>query len=193
MAWNLFEELSLARQLSFSEGTIKLLNYRLTMINSHYIANYIKEIEDDRELTAQFYKSIMESIIEAWGPIIMKEFKFGFHETTKWWVELVKLAGWGIPTWLYESPTSHSGRTTFKNSALLPFLKGKVKYPCDHLMRGCMAGGISAVYNTPIHVIEIECEALGAQTCRFVYDELPKLKEKYPDLVRQQIEPNYNI
>lgn len=187
MAWDLFRDLSIAKELSFSEGTITLLGYRLTMINASYISSYIKSIEENRQLTKQFYESVMNSVIESWGPIIMKKYKFGFHETAKWWVEIVKLAGWGIDAWEYDDPTLHSGKTSLRNSALLPFLKGNVKYPCDHLMRGCMAGGISAAYNTPIHVVELECEAMGAEKCRFAYDELSKLKEKYPDIVEHQI------
>jgi predicted hydrocarbon binding protein len=50
-----------------------------------------------------------------------------------------------------------------------------------------MAGGGSNTYNSDIDVIEIECEAIGAERCKFIVDSAENLKIKFPNLSKQQL------
>ena len=54
-------------------------------------------------------------------------------------------------------------------------LKGKVKKPVDHFIRGLIAGWATASFKWDIDVIEQECSALGSDKCKFVFKKAEEI------------------
>jgi len=55
-----------------------------------------------------------------------------------------------------------------KNNPLTGRLRGKVKTPSDHILRGIFAGLFSKVFGEGVECVETHCIALGEEDCEFI-------------------------
>lgn len=184
---SLFEKLMLVKQLSFKDGSIDLMGWPLVFAPANFFSLFIGEINDDPKLVAELYYAAKQSNKEGFTTSIGKSYGMTFIDTTKFFVDLVGLVGWGNATWVDLDSKSKKGKIAVQGSVMTTNLKGKVKTACDHVIRGFMAGGASSAFKTDVDMLELECMALGAQRCIFVMDTKENLKAKYPELAKQQL------
>ena len=176
-----------ARQLSFENGTIKMLGQRMLISPSDVFARYIFDIRDEPELLKNLYVSAKESIRGGFGINIGKVYGFSFKDYSKWFVELAMVAGWGKIVWEDIDENKKQGIITIQDSPVSAYLKNRVSKPCDHLTRGYIAGAASCAFREDIDIIEVECEAAGAQKCKFIMGPPDFLKKNFADISELQL------
>jgi predicted hydrocarbon binding protein len=184
---DLFEKFMLARQLNFSDGKIELLGQYVLFLPSDFLAMYTESVNSNPELVKSLYEAAKRTVREGFGVNVGKSYGFSPRDYTNWFKDILKLSGWGDAYWEENDLENHKGVISIKGSTVAAYLKGKVSSPCDHIVRGFMAGGGSNTYNSDIDVIEIECEAIGAERCKFIVDSAENLKIKFPNLSKQQL------
>jgi predicted hydrocarbon binding protein len=184
---SIFEELMLARQISFQDGSVELTGQRVVILPSDFFGTYIKSICDNPELVGAFYRAAKQTMREGFGKNVGKDYGFSFSNYLDWFVKLAKMSGWGRIEWLESEEEKHTGTIGAEGSPVAAYLKGKVKSPCDHVIRGLMAGGASSAYRLDLDIVETECEALGGARCVFVIDTAENLRKRYPELAKLQL------
>jgi predicted hydrocarbon binding protein len=181
---NVFEELMLARQLSFTVGDIHLLGNRVTIVHATFWAEYTMRMNEDPKKVFELYDSAKISFRDGMAKSIGKRYGLSFNDFFKWLTDIAMLAGWGKLTWVDLNDTNKTGIILVDNSPVVEVLKGKVHNPIDHLIRGFIAGGASGWLNTDIDAIEEECAAMGAPQCKFVFRPKEQFKVT-PEVTRQ--------
>ncbi len=180
----LFEKLMLARQALFNDGSIKVFGHRVAL-GGDWMGVYIGRI-NNTEKVRTVYKDAKMASYEFYLRL-GKAYSFSAADYLRWVADLSDFGGWGIPKWADADKDNKRGMFTVTDAPVGAFLKGKVDAPCDHILRGMMAGGAKAGFKTEIDVVELECAALGKKECRFVMDTPENLKSKHKDLYRVQV------
>ncbi len=184
---SIFEELMLARQVSFQDGSVELTGQRVVISPSDFFGIYIKSISDDPEQVGAFYRAAKQAVKEGFGKNVGKAYGFSFSNYLDWFVKLAKMSGWGKIEWRENNEEKRTGVLETEGSPVAVYLKGNVKSPCDHVIRGLMAGGASSAYKLDLDIVETECEALGNAKCVFVIDTAENLRKNHPDLAKLQL------
>lgn len=184
---NIFEKLMFTKQLNFKEGQINLLDQRLVMFTTDFLSAYTLNINDNPKLVSDIYLSAKNSVKNGFGPGIGKKYSFTFYEFFNWYIDIARLSGWGIIKFERVDEDIKQGVISIENSPVSTYLKGKVKSPCDHIIRGFMAGGSETVFKTEMAIVETECIALGAPQCKFIFGPKDIIKTKYKNLYEQQV------
>jgi predicted hydrocarbon binding protein len=184
---SIFDKLMLARQLKFTDGRVELFGQPIILSPSDFLAIYISQINEDPILVGKFYNSAKRSVKEGFGINVGKSYGFSFRDYSNWFVDILKLSGWGRVTWQENDKENHKGVISIQGSPIATYLKGKVKFPCDHVMRGFLAGGASSAYKLDIDVVETECEALGAQSCKFMISLSEDITNRFPEFSKLQL------
>lgn len=157
-----------ARQIDFKEGSISLFTNRIVMAPATFLLEFTKAIEGSPEETHSLYESAKTSFKE----IVTKDvrtYKFSVNDYIKWLFEISSFSGWGLLTLESLEIEKKSGSITMLNSPVSEGLKGKVKLPCDHIVRGFIAGALSIAFKEDIECAEMECVGSGAARCRFIF------------------------
>lgn len=186
MPSGIFQRLMIARQLKFAEGSIELFGNRSILFPTDYLGKFIYDIKDNTKYTTNLYLSIKKDSTEFPIFSIPKTQEISPIELTKRIADVINFEGWGIISFGTNIGTP-AGNIEMENSAFAECLKGKIAFPCDHLLRGILAGTLSAIHKRDIDVVETQCRAVSGNKCIFVYDKLEKLMTNYPDLVTKQI------
>lgn len=184
---SIFDELMLAKQLNFTDGKIELMGQGVLIAPSDFLAAYTESIGDSHELVIELYGCAKRSVHEGFGPNVGKSYGFSVMDYTNWFVNILNMSGWGRVRWEENDWENKKGVIVIEHSPIAKYLKGKVSSPCDHIVRGFMAGGGASAFNSDIDTIEVECEAAGAERCKFIVDSKENLKAKFPELVEQQL------
>ncbi len=185
---SMFEELMLAKNISFNEGKIELLKQQVVMLPAEFMSDYTSEINNDPNKIKEIYQAGKEAIKNNFGPGIGKHYSFNFSDFFRWYISLAKLSGWGIVKWAEFDKNSYSGVITIEDSLVGTNLKNKVTSPCDHIIRGLMAGSATSAFLIDVDMIETECIALGSEKCKFLMGKYDYLKSKFPDIVTNCID-----
>ncbi len=168
-----------SRQLTFSDGQIKMFNENVLFIPSDFIATYTESNAGNNETIKSLYNAAKTSTKEKFGITIGKEYGFAFKDYTKWFADIINLSGWGMLAWKDVDEAGRRGVISFSNSIIASSLKGKVKTQCDHVMRGFIAGGASVAFKEDMDVIEEKCVAAGDDECVFIIGKKDYLKSNY--------------
>ncbi|MDE1870501.1 MAG: 4-vinyl reductase, partial [Candidatus Micrarchaeota archaeon] len=99
--------------------------------------------------------------------------------------DLAVISGWGQLKWLEFDREKMVGAILIEDLPISGLLKGKVKGCVDHIARGFIAGGASALLGADIDVVEEECVATGAAACKFLF--MPKEKFKATAEAKRQL------
>src|SRR5271157_3801045 len=158
---SIFEELMLARQLSFSKGSIELLGNRVVIFNANLFSEYTLRINDSPDAVSLLYETVKSSFRDGFAKSVGEKYKFSFSDYFKWMKDLAEMNGWGVFTWEGLDQEARQGVLFVENSPIAKDLAGKVRNPVDHIIRGFIAGGASAAFASDIDVVEKECFALG--------------------------------
>ncbi len=156
----------------------------MVMLPASILSAYTEKISDSPELISNMYHSVKASQREGFASLVGKTYEFSFHDFFKWMTDIFAFAGWGIVEWKVLDENKHIGVITVAHAPVADELKGKVKTPIDHLIRGFVAGAASASFNVDIDVIELECAALGAPVCKFEFRPVGQFQPS-PEAQRQ--------
>lgn len=172
---SLFDKLMIAKELRFEEGSVELFGNRIVMPPAALFAEYIRRVGNDPKYTDLLYESARISFREGMGKDLKKKFKFNMNDFFNWLPKIATLAGWGVLTIPKFIPERMYGVIECKNSPIVNELKGSVKGPVDHILRGFITAGAETTYGevADITTIEEECENEGYGACKFVvFDRL---------------------
>lgn len=179
---NFFEMLVISKKMEFMDGEIRLYGQGIAIIPSPPIIEYIGSIDNDAMLMRMMYSITKEAMLE-YRDAILKSYKGPAKE---WLTNTINLYAHGRIR--YENSGNEPfGEMSLENSASAEELRGRVKNPVDHILRGIIAGLTSIVLGDDFDVIETECRATGGNVCRLVVDRSRDLKSKYPKLYEQQV------
>ncbi|MDE1869666.1 MAG: 4-vinyl reductase [Candidatus Micrarchaeota archaeon] len=173
---NLFENLMVTKKLSFEPGKITLINQRELMTSALFFAEYSMRINDDTKMLRELYDSAKVSYRNGTATNLGKHYAISSNDLLQWMTNLANFTGWGKLTWHSYIEESKSGVIFIEDLPIPALLKGKVHGCVDHIARGFIAGGASAILNADIDAVEEECVAMGAAQCKFVF--MPKEKFK---------------
>ncbi|MDE1869135.1 MAG: hypothetical protein KGH60_04200 [Candidatus Micrarchaeota archaeon] len=171
---SLLEKLMLARAISFKDGNITMFNNRIIMAPAEFFEDLTGYLSDSPGDTYKVYHSAKESF----KIVVSKDtrtYSFTVNDYLKWLTEIAESAGWGMLTWESLEKDAKSGIIKVENSPIAQGLKGKTKLPVDHIVRGFIAGAVCIAFKEDMDVIETECQALGATSCKFVLKRAAEL------------------
>jgi predicted hydrocarbon binding protein len=184
---SIFDELMLARQLKFTNGKIELLGQPLVFSPANFWSKYIFELKDNTEQIRQLYLSAKDTMKEGFSYNVGSSFGFSFKDYMKWFIDIAGLSGWGEFEWADMDETKKQGVITIKGSPVALELKNKVTEPCDHITRGFVAGAASSAFKDDIDIIEIECEAVGAEKCKLIMQKSDDIRLNFPEIAKKQV------
>ena len=184
---NLFDKFMFAKQISFTDGQITLLGQPIALLPVKLISLYTQSIIDDQVELNKFYYASKDSVKADFGITVGKLYGFSFKDFTRWFVDMANLAGWGRLHFEAIEQQGHRGVIVSENCPVGSMLKGVVSKPCDHFLRGMMAGGASSAFRENVDFIETECVAVEDPKCRFLMGSRAELGAKFPDIVKEQL------
>lgn len=180
---NFFEMLMLSKKMSFENGTVKLYGQNIIIFPPQSIAEYVVSINDNKELIRDLYNTAKKAMVE-YGEVISEDYKAS-HDIN-WVCDYVNLFGQGRI--VYEDITkAPTGTILLENSLYFEGFKNKLNSPVDHIMRGIIAGILSAIFNKNFDAVETECVAMDYSICRFVVDYSDVLKKRFSGIYDTQI------
>ncbi|MEO5959925.1 MAG: 4-vinyl reductase [Opitutaceae bacterium] len=85
---------------------------------------------------------------------------------TQWWAPL-ETNGWGSMT--FDLSASTRGLTLFEiQESAVASIGGSSDQPVCHLCAGLFAGAVSFLRRLECHAVELQCQASGHESCRFI-------------------------
>lgn len=181
---NFFEMLVMSRKLSFIDGKVSLYGQEISIYPSRSIMDYILLINEDSELVESVYATAKQSMLEYRAELIKA---YNPSKSITWIINTINLYGLGKVEYTGSNPNLPIGEMTAENSPFVQYLKGKVDKPVDSVLKGLIAGMVSAILDSNYDVIELECQATGSSKCKFVLDTKENLVSKFPIECQNQI------
>ncbi len=184
-----FEKLMLAREISFKEGRIEYLrNSRLMLLSEIFLSTYTESMMDSKKELLRLYKNCKEDMRDGF----IKKITGSHGNTSRGRMlgllnQTTEFGGWG--RYEYEFVNEEARRTIIRMSdgIVSSALKGKVKKPCDHILRGFAAGGMSVMFDSDVDCVEISCAAIGDPFCRFAVGSMEFLEREFPERFKEQM------
>ncbi|MGI0141150.1 MAG: V4R domain-containing protein [Candidatus Micrarchaeales archaeon] len=164
----LLDKLMMARLITFKDGSISLYNNRVVMAPATFFYDLTQAADDNPNEISHLYESAKNSFKDIMAKDI-RSYKFSVNDYIKWLFDTATFAGWGMLSLESLDKDKMTGTITMINSPMVEGLKGKAKTPVDHIVRGFIAGAVSMAFKGDLDAIEIECEALGAVKCKFLF------------------------
>lgn len=181
---NFFEMLVLSRKMEFKDnGEVTLYGQGIVVLPDALMVEYLLQIDNEPEWKKTLYSTAKEAMLEFKGNFIKA---YNSSGGSNWICDTVNLLGQGKIK--YENTTKAPlGTILIENSPTAKNLKGNVKMQTDHVLRGILAGIISAVLEKDIDVIESDCVATGGTVCKLIVDYKENLKSNFPAFYEQQV------
>jgi hypothetical protein len=180
---NFFDMLLMSRKMTFEEGKITLYGQEILIFPYLPLMEHVAQIGNDVKSIKNMYLLAKDSMLENKEGII-KSYKTAGN--VNWICETINLLGHGKIKY-EDPPTGPTGMIILENSTLAKDLIGKVNNPVDYILRGIIAGIISAILDKDVDAVETECCANGSDNCKIFVDLKEKLVNKFPVLCEQQV------
>ena len=167
--FELVKKLMFARQISFEEGKIMLLNNPMLIMPVDTYVSLTKAIRDElgrKRGDDLIYKAMKKSAI-TYLNVLKKGFSMSKVDMIKWAANSVTLAGWGKVA--VTSVDGQVGKAVIRvTGSTVGAGLGKDNESTDILLAGFFAGGESAVFGKNVDVKEVKCTAKGDPYCEFI-------------------------
>ena len=124
-----------------------------------YRSGYEWGLQDMIRLNRQLHDEIGGGNFDLW----QMDAKFVIES---WWTPLAE-AGWGTCQFDFSRLSRGVVCVELKNSIVAQALEG-ADHPVCHVYAGLFAGALSFFERTERHAVEIQCQALGQESCKFV-------------------------
>lgn len=179
---NFFEMLVLSKKLSFADGSVSLYDQSISVYPVQSIMAHILAISTDVDSVKSLYSIEKDAVLE-YGDTIKKH---AVSANTEWIVNTINLYGLGKIQYVTKE-SDISGKLTLENSPFVQYLNGKTTAAVDIILRGIIAGTVSAVLDANYDVIEIQCQTSGNQGCEFAIDVKEKLLSQFQQICAAQL------
>ena len=124
--------------------------------------------EQNPDFDKMFYSDVRKSTLKR----LIKQFDLHFGlssgKSLTLFHDFFTASGWGGVEITNIDDTEKRAIISVSNSPMATALKGKVKFPVDHMLRGVLAGIFSNYFKLPMECVETKCFALGDKNCEFV-------------------------
>ncbi len=182
---NFLELLLMSRKLSFEEGRIYLYGKGVLMLPMAPIANYFSAVNNDDTTVKNTYSMSKSAILSEYKENLSSSFKSsaGHAEFLR---NNINLYGYGFAEF-ENSNFAIPGDVFIKDSPFVEALKGVVKKPIDHVLRGILAGVVTAATGQDTDAIELNCAAVSGEKCIMHLDTKAKLTAEFSELCRTQL------
>ena len=180
-----FEKMMLTKKLRFLDGRIELFGERFAIVGE-FISTHIMEISDEPKAIANIYRCSKESFFHFFKNV-GSEYEFAETDYLKWGLDIYKFSGWGVVEYEMVDKEGKKLVVSVSDSPTGIFMKGKTNLACDHIIRGMLAGGSKAAFNSEIECLETKCIAIGDKICQFVVGPADELKSKHAALYNRQV------
>lgn len=179
---NVFEQLSLFKEVSITEGRITLDKQRVALFPTNFIASYLIGLKDNSGESQKLYNSMKEGMRQ-FSVSLGKEYGLTSTDFLSRWVKYCTFTGWGIAEYKLLDENGRSGFLHVKGSPLHIELRRRgIKGPIDSLFEGLLAGSASGSFNTDIDVVETRCLCSGSDVCVYNWGSKKELDEKFPNI-----------
>ncbi len=177
------ELLLISKKLHFTDGNVTFYGQHISIAPPTSMAEYILQSDGDINISKAIYKIAKKTMMDNTVGFLDA---YNKQNVTEWIVNTINL--YSIGKIRYENDKVTLIDTIYlENSVIANTLKGKVKFPSDHIMRGIVGGLVSVIKNEDLECIETECEAIGDQYCKLIIGSENYLKSKYSSLCETQI------
>ncbi len=171
--------------LKYKHNNFYLLNLPFVIAPNELFIGLL-EVEDE-EFGRKLYYVTKESVKKH----LLREFDldFGFEgEKLVNFLETYFVAsGWGSIKTIDLDSENKKAIVKVSNNPFSSHLHKRVSQPCDHFLRGILAGLFSRVFRAEIDCVEVHCIALGEQDCEFIIKQHKDFNVESKH-VRQQLE-----
>jgi predicted hydrocarbon binding protein len=119
----------------------------------------------------EFHKKIYLAVKQSTKDSLFKDLSLTFTEKKKE-LEFVEnfftASGWGAIQGIDVQFEGKKAIVVVENSPFASALKGKLTFPVDAFLRGTLAGIFSKLFEEDIDCVEVECQALTSERCKFI-------------------------
>ncbi len=190
--WELIKKLLIARQITFEEGHIEFLKQKVAFVPIDFLTELTKKTIEKGK------KDMLDLYWSAWFTGyditlgLTRVYKLNkFEERYKVAMDGLSMLGFGSYKTLEFKRGEFSKFVTFTNPLALQLYPSN--NPVDHILRGFNAGGGTAVHETLMNCVEVECAAQNKKQCLFVNGTTDYLKKYNPQMVETQLDLKYLI
>lgn len=167
--FEVFKKLMFARQISFEEGKITMLNQPIIIAPLYLFVNFKKDLESKysvEETDKIIYNASKETGIK-YVNLLKKHFKMSKVDMIKWAANSITLSGWGKVIVVKVDATACRSILQVTDSWFAREY-GKSTRPVDVILQGFFAGGATEVFGKNVECKETKCISKGDRICEFV-------------------------
>lgn len=174
------------RQISFEEGSVKLLKQNVAIFPFENLYTVQKLLEESGKIN-ELYLSAKE-LGKKWIRALFKAYKMSkIEEQARWGEKVFTLAGMGkmkVAHWDLKKTTMIY---QILDSVTAKYY-GKVGRPVCHIPRGWFAGAACVFFEKDVDAVETKCVSKGDRYCEFIIK--PKADFDFKDKpVKTQLKP----
>ena len=123
---------------------------------------------DNPDFERHLYYNVKQSVSQRLVGQFGLEFGFKGEKMVNFLEQYFVASGWGGISNVDLDFEGKKAIVRVVNNPLTGQLRGKVKTPSDHILRGIFAGLFSKVFNESVECVETHCIALGEEDCEFI-------------------------
>ncbi len=175
--------LMITRKMTFVDGKVTLYGQDVLIFPPQSITAYLSKAYDDLGSLKTLYLISKKSMLE-----YKQNLKAEFAQSTdkNWICNTINLYGYGNVKY-EDANTIPTGTLILEDSFLIKEFENTKYRNIDHLLRGIIAGLISAITDRDFDAIEVEYQANSNNVCKIVIDGNKNLKERFPSLYEEQL------
>ncbi|MDO8647210.1 MAG: 4-vinyl reductase [Candidatus Diapherotrites archaeon] len=180
-----FDKFVFVNQLKFKDYNFSLINVPFVILPTDIIAGLCEA--ENEEFNKRLYYAVKNSVTKELSPRFKLDFGMEPERFLKFSETFFTASGFGFLKNIQLDFQTNRAIVSVSNSAVAQLLQGKVKKPCDHLLRGILAGTFSVAFKTNIECVETKCHAQHQSNCEFVCEPAASIDFSKQE-VREQLD-----
>ena len=140
----------------------------------------------DFELHQELYDQVKKSVWKSLIPKFNLDSKASQERILNFTEVFFTAGGWGQINQVQVDTPNTRAVISVSRSPIALSLQHKVEDPCDHFMRGILAGIFSHAFNQEVDCVETRCVAQGNSNCEFILQKAGTLDFSKKE-VREQL------
>ncbi len=179
---NIFEKLSISREIIINEGEIALDKQRIVFLPVPFIGLLLIKLKQNISQKQKIYKTMKSGAAE-WAVPLGKQYGLAYKDFLDRWIKYTAFGGWGLTEYQLIEEDKGRGFLRIKDLSLHKYLKKKgINEPSDFIFESITAGSLSGSFNLDIDVLEVKCICAGDDFCVFYWGPRSYLIQKFPKL-----------
>ena len=168
-----FDKFVFVNQLKFKDYNFSLVDVPFVIMPADIIAGL--SAKSDPEFTKEIYYSVKKSVWKYLAPRFKVDFGLQQERFLKFSETFFTASGFGLLQNIQVDAVNSRAIVSVSNSVVARLLKNKVSRPCDHFLRGVLAGTFTAAFKTDVECVEHKCFAISDSNCEFVCEPASKI------------------